>query len=111
MTSIEIERPHGSETPPVTPAPAGARTRGRRLCLHGVTTYACRYCAAPIRVVSAAYLPEECPACGHGTWTADGRCTVTDVCGAARPRDGRRRAHCPRCGGSVWRRMGRPGPR
>jgi hypothetical protein len=43
--------------------PSAAEMRGgiRRLRLQGATTYACRHCRTPIRVVSAAYLPERAP--------------------------------------------------
>ena len=57
----------------------------RRLRLHGATIYACRHCRTPIRVVSAAYLPESCRGCGRGTWTLEGSCALTAGCGTARP--------------------------
>ena len=83
----------------------------RRLRLHGATIYACRHCRTPVRVVSAAYLPESCSECGRGTWTPEGHCSVTAGCVAIRPGGHRPHAHCPRCGESVWRRVATPNPR
>ncbi len=92
------------------PSAADMRRGIRRLQLHGATVYACRHCRTPIRVVSAAYLPERCHACGRGTWTLEGRCAITAGCGTARPVGARPHAHCPGCGGSAWRRVGRADP-
>ena len=83
----------------------------RRLRLHGATIYACRHCRTPIRVVSAAYLPESCRGCGRGTWTLEGSCALTAGCGTARPAGERPHAHCPGCGESVWRRVATADPR
>ena len=71
--TTESDRRQGAAPPAGTPSSAELRRRIRRLRLHGATTYACRHCRTPVRVVSAAYLPESCSACGRGTWTSEGR--------------------------------------
>ena len=76
------------------------------LHLRGATTYACRGCRSGIRVVSAWYLPDACPACGASTWT-DGRC----ACSAQRRPGIHGRAFCHDCGDGIWVRVGaRPVP-
>ena len=98
---------------PRAAARSSADMRGgiRRLHLHGATIYACRHCRTPVRVVSAAYLPESCPGCGRGTWTPEGHCAVTPACATVRPAGDRPHAHCPGCGESVWRRVASADPR
>ena len=105
---VTVEAPGGPMTPGAIPSAADIRGGVRRLRLHGATVYACRQCRSPIRVVSAAYLPERCPGCGSGTWTADGRCTMTASCDTVRPAGDRPRPHCPGCGESIWRRASPP---
>jgi hypothetical protein len=104
---VTVEAPRDPMTPRAIPSAADIRGGVWRLRLHGATIYACRQCRSPIRVVSAAYLPEHCPACGRGTWTAGGRCAVTAACGTARPTGDGSHAHCPGCGESAWRRVRR----
>ncbi len=59
---VTVEAPGDPMTPGAIPSAADLRGGVRRLRLHGATVYACRQCRSPIRVVSAAYLPERCPA-------------------------------------------------
>jgi hypothetical protein len=73
MTTTEIDPPTGPPAPTETPSPRDMRGEIRRRRLRGTTTYACRECRAPIRVVGAAGLPDACPACGHDRPTPDGR--------------------------------------
>jgi hypothetical protein len=105
---MEIDRPRDSGRPATSPSGAEMRRGMRRLRLHGATVYACRHCRTPMRVVSAAYLPERCPGCGNSTWTPEGRCAVTASCATVRPAGHRPHPHCPGCGESVWRRASRP---
>ena len=109
--TAQSDRPQDAARPAGTPSSAELRRQIRRLRLHGATIYACRHCRTPVRVVSAAYLPESCSACGRGTWTPEGRCSVTAACDAVQPPGHRPHAHCPRCGESVWRRLEAPDAR
>ena len=54
----------------VYPATAAGRARAdvHRLRLSRHQVYACRSCRDAVRVTSAHYLPEGCPACGASTW-------------------------------------------
>lgn len=92
------------------PAPAAAEVRARayRLRLAPSRVYACRFCREPIRVTSARYLPEECPACGASTWDDDGHCGSWSDCGAERRPGIRGRAHCHGCGYSIWSAVNAP---
>ena len=103
MTTVESDRQRIEGPPSATLSSTDMRAGLRRLRLHGATVYACRHCRTPMRVVSAAYLPERCPGCGNGTWTHDGHCAMTASCETVRPAR-RRAAHCPGCGESIWRR-------
>jgi hypothetical protein len=86
-------------------APSERRAHLRMLQLRGSTSYACRRCRSAIRVASAWYLPEACPACGASTWTG-GRC----ACSAERRPGVRGRAYCHACGDGIWVRVGRDAP-
>jgi hypothetical protein len=81
------------------------RAELRRLRLRGSSTYVCRRCRSPVRVVSAYYLPDACPACGAATWIDD-RC----ACSATRRPGPRGGAFCHACGRSVWACVGGEDP-
>jgi hypothetical protein len=83
-------------------AAAEARSQAHRLRLTGHQVYSCRFCREAVRVTSARYLPESCPACGASTWEDDGRCADWVNCDGVRRPGLRSRAHCHVCGGSVW---------
>lgn len=55
------------------------RAQHRRLHLTSPNTHVCTRCRQGVRVVSAYYLPDTCPACEATTWPG-GRC----ACSAAR---------------------------
>ncbi|HSJ72703.1 MAG TPA: hypothetical protein VK904_00170 [Miltoncostaeaceae bacterium] len=90
---------------PSSASPAERRADARTLRLKGSTTYACRGCRNGIRVVSAWYLPDSCPACGASTWT-EGRCS----CSAGRRPGVHGHAFCHACGDGIWVRVGRDAP-
>jgi hypothetical protein len=79
-----------------------ARADVHRLRLSRHQVYACRSCRDAVRVTSAHYLPESCPACGTSTWGDDLRCANRIDCDAVRRPGIRGRAHCHACGHSVW---------
>ena len=70
----------------VYPATAAGRARAdvHRLRLSRYQVYACRSCRDAVRVTSAHYLPEGCPACGASTWGDDLRCANRLECDAVR---------------------------
>ena len=83
-----------------------ARAELRRLHLSRHLVYSCRFCREAVRVLSAAYLPEECVTCGASTWEEEGRCGSWAGCDGVRRPGLRSRAHCPTCGYSVWTLVG-----
>jgi hypothetical protein len=83
-----------------------ARAEIRRLHLSRHLVYSCRFCREAVRVLSAAYLPEECPTCAAGTWEEEGRCGNWAGCEGVRRPGVRSRAHCQACGYSVWTLVG-----
>jgi hypothetical protein len=83
-----------------------ARSELRRLHLSRHLVYSCRFCREAVRVLSAAYLPEECPTCAASTWEEGAHCGSWAGCEGVRRPGLRSRAHCQVCGYSVWTLVG-----